>query len=633
MTADAVGAGGLTLVLRSRRPGLWIAGGVALLAVLLCLDLGLTLRQRADNAMVAHSLVVGQRLAAVLSRLQDAEIGGRGYELTRRQDFLGPYDQTLRTLGPDLDALGVATTDNPRQQAALSRLRGLASAKMAEVATGLTLTQTPASGPPLLRSLSAGKTIMDAARREITGMQDEEAGLLIVRQARAEATFFWTWAVSLAGLAVVGVVTVVGLRDNARRIALVTAARDDLTAANAALIAGVARSEAAEAQVRQMHKMEAVGQLTGGIAHDFNNMLAIVVASLDLARRQIRSHPDKATERIDTALDAANRAAILTARLLAFSRQQALSPAVLDPNRLVSGMSELLRRTIGEQIRVETILGGGLWRVHADAAQLENAVLNLCVNARDAMPGGGRLTIETSNAHLDDSYARLNADVLPGQYVLVAVTDSGAGMTPDVVRRAFEPFYTTKAVGKGTGLGLSQVFGFVKQSGGHAKIYSESGVGTSVKIYLPRWFGPDETPAVSLAAPVRQAAGRNEVVLVVEDDPDVQRLSIDALRYLGYAVLHASSGEEALQVMALNPRIDLLFTDLVMPGMTGRVLADHATALSPAVRVLYTTGYTRNAVVHNGVLDAGVALLPKPFTVDQLAAKVRDVLDAPATTP
>ena len=290
-------------------------------------------------------------------------------------------------------------------------------------------------------------------------------------------------------------------------------------------------------------------------------------------------------------------------------------------------MSDLLRRTIGEQVQIEIVLGGGAWRIHADVAQLENAVINLCVNARDAMADGGRLTIETSNAHLDDSYARLNGEVAPGQYVQIAVTDSGVGMPPEVARRAFEPFFTTKGAGKGTGLGLSQVFGFIKQSGGHVKIYSEPGAGTSVKLYLPRWLGPDEAAAAAAVPAPTPVSLHGELVLVVEDDAEVRTISVDALRYLGYAVLHAASAEEALEVMGRHPRIDLLFTDIVMPGVTGRMLADLAAKSHPGLKVLFTTGYTRNAVVHNGVLDAGVDLLPKPFTVDQLGLKVREMLD------
>ena len=384
---------------------------------------------------------------------------------------------------------------------------------------------------------------------------------------------------------------------------------------------------AAEEQVRQLQKMEAVGQLTGGIAHDFNNMLAIVLGSLDLAKRRLND-PARALRGIENAEEGARRAATLTARLLAFSRQSPLAPNVLDPNKLVAGMSELLRRTLGENIRVETVLAGGLWRSYADATQLENALLNLCVNSRDAMPEGGRLTIETGNAYLDDEYALGHADVLPGQYVLVAVSDTGTGMPADVVAHAFDPFYTTKGVGKGTGLGLSQVYGFVKQSGGHVKIYSEPGQGTVVKIYLPRHHGTEEE-AASPAPPTADwpRAAASEVVLVVEDEPGVRHISVDALRELGYTVVQAADANQALEVLATQPRIDLLFTDVVMPEMNGRRLAELALAQNPALHVLFTTGYTRNAVVHNGTLDAGVAFLAKPFTLEQLARKVRAVLD------
>ena len=313
---------------------------------------------------------------------------------------------------------------------------------------------------------------------------------------------------------------------------------------------------------------------------------------------------------------------MLTARLLAFSRQQPLEPQALDANALVADISEMLRRTIGEATRVETVLSGGLWRAYADAAQLESAILNLAVNARDAMPDGGKLTIETANVDLDDRYARAHSEVAAGQYVMVSVTDTGSGMTPAVVERVFEPFFTTKEVGKGTGLGLSQVYGYLKQSRGHVKIYSEVGRGTTVKLYLPRHAGAGG-PIAKDSAVEAPPGSSTEIVLVVEDETDVRLVSVDALRELGYTVIHAGDGEEALELLASQPRVDLLFTDIVMPGMTGRQLADTAQARRPGLPVLYTTGYTRNAVVHNGMLDAGAALLPKPFTLDQLAAKVR----------
>jgi CheY-like chemotaxis protein len=331
---------------------------------------------------------------------------------------------------------------------------------------------------------------------------------------------------------------------------------------------------------------------------------------------------------IDNADEGAKRAATLTTRLLAFSRRQPLEPRVLDLNALVGGMSEMLRRTIGETIQIETVLSGGLWRVFADPAQLESTLVNLVVNSRDAMPDGGKLTIETSNADLDERYARSHAEVTPGQYAMISVSDTGTGMTPDVMAQAFDPFYTTKAPGKGTGLGLSQVLGFVKQSNGHVKIYSEAGRGTSVKIYLPRHIG--EGPiAAAIDEGAQAALGRHEeLILVVEDDAGVRNLSVEALRELGYSVIHSATPGEALREIERRPEITLLFTDIVMPEMTGRELADKALAIRPGLKVLYTTGYTRNAVVHNGIVDVGTAFLPKPFTIDQLAFKVRQTIDS-----
>ena len=390
----------------------------------------------------------------------------------------------------------------------------------------------------------------------------------------------------------------------------------------------IEQREASEAQVRQLQKIESVGQLTGGIAHDFNNMLSIVIGSLDMAKRRLSSDPERAKTGIENAEEGAKRAAQLTSRLLAFSRQQPLAPEVLDPNKLVSNMSELLRRTIGETVAVETVLAGGLWRSLVDPSQLENAILNLCVNARDAMPDGGRLTIETANAHLDDAYSAAHLGVAPGQYVVIAVTDTGTGMPAAVIERAFDPFYTTKGVGKGTGLGLSQVYGFVKQSNGHVKIYSEPGEGTTIKLYLPRHFGAaSEARQVAAVLGDIPRALDGETVLVVEDEAGVRLLSIDVLESLGYRVLDAANGTEALERLDQHPEIDLLFTDIVMPGMNGRALADEALRRRPELKVLFTTGYTRNAVVHNGTLDPGVAFLPKPFTVDGLARKIRAVFD------
>ena len=418
------------------------------------------------------------------------------------------------------------------------------------------------------------------------------------------------------------------LRSDAKLRELNEALELRVTERTEALEREVRRRSEAQGQVRQLQKMESLGQLTGGIAHDFNNMLAIIIGSLDMAQRRLtgEEHPKLATS-LENASQGAQRAAVLTARLLAFSRQQPLSPLPVDANKLVSGMSEMLRRTIGEQVRVETVLAGGLWTAFVDTAQLEHCLVNLAVNARDAMPGGGKLTIETANAHLDFQYAQAHEDVEEGQYVLICVSDTGVGMPPEVIERAFDPFYTTKGVGKGTGLGLSQVYGFVKQSGGHVKIYSEIGEGTTVKVYLPR-HRAEAAAHVAVTARADVPRGRPEqIVLVVEDEAAVRHMSVDALRELGYTVIPAADANQALEQLTVQPRVDLLFTDIVMPDTNGRVLADKALAMRPDLKVLFTTGYTRNAVVHNGILDAGVAFLPKPFTLEQLAQKVYAVLN------
>jgi PAS domain S-box-containing protein len=389
----------------------------------------------------------------------------------------------------------------------------------------------------------------------------------------------------------------------------------------------------AEEALRQAQKMEAVGQLTGGVAHDFNNLLTVILGGLETIDRQLAGLPaGPVAERIQRAANMAShgaeRAATLTARLLAFARRQPLDPRPIDANRMVVGLADLLQRTLGETIALQTVSGAGLWRTHVDPSELENALLNLAVNARDAMPGGGRLTIETSNAYLDEAYVETVAEpVAAGQYVLIAVTDTGAGMEAETIERVFEPFFTTKEAGKGTGLGLSQVYGFVRQTGGHIRIYSEVGEGTTVKIYLPRLLS-DAAHQEDVAVSTEKPHGGAETVLVVEDHEDLRAYSTGVLRELGYDVLEASSGKAALEVLQAHNDVALLFTDVVLPdGMDGRRLADEALRRRPGTKVLFTTGYTRNAIVHNGRLDPGVDLLSKPFTFGELAAKVRAVLD------
>jgi PAS domain S-box-containing protein len=380
----------------------------------------------------------------------------------------------------------------------------------------------------------------------------------------------------------------------------------------------------------QSQKMEAVGQLTGGVAHDFNNLLTIILGNLDAARRALDNWTEGAQSRLVRAVDhathGAQRAATLTRQLLAFSRRQALEPTFVDVNRLLVQLLDFLRRSLGETIDVETVGAGGIWSVEVDQAQLEAAILNLALNARDAMSGGGKLTIEASNSFLDEDYCRRHPDVKVGQYALIAVTDNGTGMTREVAERAFEPFFSTKEPGRGTGLGLSQVYGFVKQSGGHIKIYSEPGHGTTVKIYLPR-VHRDATVAEDheLAAPTARA---NEAVLVVEDDPDVRRFICETLRDLKYSVREAVDAASALAVIDGAEKIDLLLTDVILPGPNGRVVANQALARRPGLKVLFMTGYSRNAIVHHGRLDPGVDVVHKPLTQAALAAKVREVLDS-----
>ncbi|MEP7029963.1 MAG: ATP-binding protein [Pseudolabrys sp.] len=390
----------------------------------------------------------------------------------------------------------------------------------------------------------------------------------------------------------------------------------------------------AEELLRQAQKMEAVGQLTGGVAHDFNNLLTIIQGGLEMIGRQVTTlQITPATTRIargkDLALEGVRRAARLTERLLAFARQQPLDPKAVDANRLVSGICELLRRMVGETVEFETVLAAGLWVTQADLNQLENTILNLVVNARDAMPNGGKVTIETANAHLDDAYVRnLSEPVKTGQYVMISISDTGTGMDRATLERAFEPFFTTKGVGKGTGLGLSQVYGFVRQSSGHVAIYSEVGEGTSVKIYLPRHHGSEErVEELDNSATQNQSLGA-ETVLVVEDDEALRHYTVETLSDLGYSVLAAANGAAALEILKRNEKIDLLFTDIVMPGgMNGRQLADAAAKLRPDMKILFTTGYTANAIVHHGRLDPDVQLISKPFTYESLGRKIRGVLD------
>jgi PAS domain S-box-containing protein len=382
--------------------------------------------------------------------------------------------------------------------------------------------------------------------------------------------------------------------------------------------------QAAEAQFRQAQKMDAVGQLTGGVAHDFNNILTVITGTIGILGNAVADRPELASiaKLID---DAAERGAQLTKHLLAFARKQPLQPREVDVNALAMEAAKLLHPTLGEQIEVSPKLSEDTWPALADPNQLTTAILNLALNARDAMPHGGKITLETRNVYLDDGYASIYSDVVPGNYVMVAISDTGEGISPENLEKVFDPFFTTKDVGKGTGLGLSMVFGFVKQSGGHVKIYSEVDHGTSVKIYLPRSSGLPETASEAEAS--SNVRGGNETILVVEDDALVRKYVITQIASLGYGTLQAANAAEALKLVESGVPIDLLFTDVIMPGgMNGRQLVEAATALRPALRVLFTSGYTENAIVHHGRLDAGVLLLAKPYRKPELARMIRVAL-------
>jgi len=417
-----------------------------------------------------------------------------------------------------------------------------------------------------------------------------------------------------------------------------TRSNRQLADANTRLQTQIAQREQAEDALRQAQKMEAIGQLTGGVAHDFNNILQVILGNLSNVQHRLErgtASPDNLLRPIQTAIRGGERAAVLVAQLLAFSRRQPLQPKPLDVNRLVGAMSDLLHRSLGEMIEVETVLSARLWAVLADANQLESALLNLAVNARDAMAGGGKLTIETANAFIDEVYAASEEGVQPGQYVVIAVSDTGVGMPSEVVAKAFDPFFTTKEIGQGTGLGLSQVYGYIKQSGGHAKVYSEVGQGTTIKLYLPRLAtasaeNPDDAAAEMLAR------GNREIILVVEDEAEVRELAVAMLRELDYRVIEAADGPSALKLLEARGDVQLLFTDVGLPGgLDGRQLADAARRMRPQLKVLFTTGYARNAIVHHGRLDPGVDLIVKPFTHAMLAARVREVLqygDSPSAS-
>ena len=683
-----------------------------------------------------HSYAVLSTMKDLAIALRDAERGQRGYLLTGRDEYLGPYHAARDRLGLLQGELQKLTADNPAQQGRLRALSPAVQHKLEELAQTVQARRDGGLEAALrIVNTDEGRGHMRAAETVLAAMLTDEQRLLDVRLAQNDARAAWVRWLVVAGsaLAVLTLLWAARLLNQAwsrsyeteaeqRALALrlrttldslsqgVAVFGPDRTLASwnacfvvlldlpkamlrpgttysafvehtsepdrpsletedqirhgrrnpreavtyereradghhleirrtpmpdggfALTISDMTKRAQAEGVLREAQKMQAIGQLTGGIAHDFNNLLQVILGNLEFVRAKLTDDA-RLQQRIERAAWAAQRGATLTGQLLAFARKQPLAPAAIDLAATMPDLIPLLRRTLGEHIEVRYVETAGLWPAMADPAQLEAAVLNLALNARDAMPGGGRLTIELGNKVLDEEYARDHAEVVPGDYALVAVSDTGHGMTPEVVARVFEPFFTTKPDGKGTGLGLAMVFGFVKQSGGHVKVYSEPGEGTTVKIYLPRAVGA-VAAAPRIGAPVELPRGTG-TVLVVEDEAAVREIACAILTDLGYRVLEAADGEEALLVFGANTAsVDLLLTDVVLPGkVRGRELSERVRMVRPEVKVLFMSGYTENSIVHHGRLDDGVQLIGKPFKREQLARKVAEVLGAPITAP
>ncbi len=601
---------------------LFIAGSLAFVSIL---------RLQSYAEQVTKTLTVRDAATALLDDLQDAETGQRGFLLTQTDEYLGPFDAAEAELAAGVRNLIDSTAGKSDQEGRARAVAAEVDAKFAELRKTITLAKENRvdEAMAIVRS-GEGRRSMDRIRANVSAIAQVELDELAKQReiARRERSF-------LVVLILVAISATLGAA-----VVIWTTTRSFVSG----LATETKTRQEAEATLRQAQKMEAVGQLSGGIAHDFNNLLTIIIGNIDTLKRRIANatkDQDAAhlaatiAKPVDMAMQGARSAAQLTQRLLAFSRQQPLDPSRIDANQLVAGVSELLRRTVGEAVAVETVLAGGLWPAFVDPHQLESALVNLVINARDAMPDGGRITIETANAYLDDAYAARFGDIAAGQYVMLSVTDTGHGMPREVLDRAFEPFFTTKDTGKGTGLGLAMVHGFVKQSGGHVRIYSEVGVGTTVKLYLRRLThaeGAAAAPAErtpEMTDGVRAKAG--ETILFVEDNAAVREYGVAALEDLGFRIIEAGDAEAALKAFDAAERIDLLFTDVVLPGgVNGRRLAEQILEKRPGLPVLYTTGYTRNAIVHNGQLDADVFLLNKPYTQQELTRKIRELLDGKA---
>lgn len=601
------------------RTRLVLAVGFVLLLAALVGVVVLGLRFAKAENWVQHTLNVRQLVQSLGAAIQETESTQRNYLISGDDTYATASEEAQREALRLREALAVLTHDNEDQAQRLAHLSELLQSRLALIIRGIELTRSGRQAEAMAIARDGrGRAMMREIDSELNAVDQEETRLFTVRQTAADSERI-SLMVAIVSAILIGLgLGIVAVLVNNRYMAA-------LTHQNEALVREIAQREVAEAQLRQSQKMEALGRLTGGIAHDFNNMLSIIAGNLEMILRRVEQGPERVKPLATNALEGAKRAALLTQRLLAFSRQMPLAPRPLDANRVVTGVMDMLNRALGERIVVETVLGAGVWRINADEPQLESALLNLAINARDAIGESGKLTIETSNGFLDEHYARAHGDVAPGQYVLISMTDNGHGMTPDIIANAFEPFFTTKAAGAGTGLGLSQVHGFIKQSGGHIKIYSEPKVGTTVKLYFPRYTGSAEVAAPE-AVPATARKPLDCKVLLVEDEAGVRAFVASALGDLGCQVVEAENAETAIKQLEANSDVTVLLTDVVMPGKSGRELADAAREMRPDLKVLFMTGYTRNAIVHNGMLDSGTHLLTKPFTLAELELRLERLL-------
>ena len=610
-------------------------------------------RAQNEDHWIRHTLAVRSQLQMIHSLVLQTESAQRGYLLTSRQNYLSRYQPSVTALRAALNRITALTGDNPQQVAALSVLRRDVADKLDEMQQ--TIGEYDAGQHDAALALvdsDRGQRATAAIRNQIDAMAATEEALLVQRETAARSLVFLLQVGSVAAFFLICGIGVLVAYFARRSLSAIQKANAQLSVANRNLLEQISRREAIESQLRQAQKMEAIGQLTGGIAHDFNNMLGVVTGALDLMRRRMKNDAFGIARYIDAAAAATERSAALTQRLLAFARQQPLSPAPVDANRMIANMSELLRSTLGEHIQIETVLTAGLWKTSADPSQLESAIINVAINARDAMADGGRLTLRTSNIAARDC-ARFQAKGMPAaDYVLVEVTDTGTGIAPAIVGKIFEPFFSTKEIGKGTGLGLSTVYGIIKQTGGFIYVDSLERKGTTFRIFLPRLAAgaqaaaaaePEvqrltdvEAPAIAdalaAASEVKRAASADltgeGTILLVEDEEGLRALNARGLASRGYTVLEAGNGVEAIDVLEKSGRpVDLVVSDVVMPEMDGPTLARELRKRNPALKIIFVSGYAQDAFQH--LPDPGeYEFLPKPFTLKQLVAAVKETLAA-----